>query len=119
MNRIILGLMMLCLGLSAFGMKRTYEEMEEPEVQQLVESSPAAPMEIEEELSASVPVRIPAPVVAPILVEEGRELSPLESLPEEMKLHIFDYLITAKGATNTAKLYNAANNIRSFLMINR
>ena len=40
-------------------------------------------------------------------------------LPSELKRKIFDYLITARGITNDARLANAAANIRNFALVNK
>lgn len=45
--------------------------------------------------------------------------SSLGALPEELQKHIFDYLVTARGATNQKKLFNAAENIRNFLTLSK
>ncbi len=57
--------------------------------------------------------------IEPAAKEQKVDEYPLASLmgaPEEIRKHIFDYLYTAKGATNQIRLVNAAQNIRNFLM---
>lgn len=43
----------------------------------------------------------------------------LMGLPEELRLHIFNYLVSAQGATKQKQFYNATENIRKFLMGNK
>ena len=50
----------------------------------------------------------------------GLKLDPVfQSLPPEIKKITFDYLVTAEGLTNEAKLVNASENIRNFAKINK
>ena len=47
------------------------------------------------------------------------EKAALEQLPKELKELITSYLLSAPGATKTAQLYNAAQNIRNLLMTSK
>lgn len=47
------------------------------------------------------------------------EPSHFELLPPEIKKEIFTFLLDAPGQTNIQRLYNAADNIRSYMMVNK
>ena len=58
-------------------------------------------------------------VAAPPKSQAITPQSAFENLPPELKSIILDYLTTARGATNRARLDNAAENIRKFFRLSR
>jgi ankyrin repeat protein len=52
-------------------------------------------------------------------VEEQEEKSAFEALPAEIKVYILKLLVHAPGFSKMAKLHNAADNIRNFMMTNK
>ena len=50
-------------------------------------------------------------------------MAQFKELPDELKIYILDYLsnalLQARGHTEIAKLYNAAENIRNAMMVNK
>lgn len=80
------------------------------------EQLPAEPMEVEPKKPVSEEEKDQ-------IIANLREMAQFQELPEELKQHILGYLpnalLRARGHTETAKLYNAADNIRNVMMVNK
>lgn len=86
--------------------------MELPQAPQRGQKRPAS--EIEQPVP-KVPAAAQPTVALPAAAEQR---TAFELLPDEIKNLILSFLTTARGATNRARLDNAAENIRSFFRIN-
>lgn len=115
MKLIVKPILLIFIGINAFAMEMPEKKRKEPEEETLeFEELPEAS---EERPSKAFKIGSEQQAQELKAKKQEPELSAFEILPNEVKRQILEYLITPRGATNTAKLYNAAEFIRRFMTL--